>query len=81
MLPSIKDHFIIFDSQIKDDFQKIRDNWTDINNKANPISSLFIEIICNRSTRINSFLNLAQALEVYSSNYHKKEAKKDFSKR
>ena len=36
--------------------------------------TLFYEIICNRSTRINCFLNLSQAIEVYSNYYREKEA-------
>lgn len=44
------------------------DKWIELYENLSPIPNLFYEIICNRSTRINRFLSLAQAIEVYSLN-------------
>ena len=63
---------LLFENQ----FQKVWDAWLDLYETANPIPSLFYEIICNRSTRINKFLNLSQAIEVYSNAFRYDKAKK-----
>ena len=66
--------FLIMTSDFENNFSQIWQNWLDIYKGAVPIPTLFYEIICNRSTRTNCFLNLAQAIEVYSDKYRKDEA-------
>lgn len=66
--------FLIMTSAFEDNFEQIWQNWMDMYEGTIPIPTLFYEIICNRSTRINCFLNLAQAIEVYSDQYRKADA-------
>lgn len=56
-------------------FNQVWNNWLRFYNKSKFIPALFYEIICNRSTYINCFLNLSQAIEVYSSYYREKNAR------
>ena len=63
--------FLIMTSAFEAKFDQIWKNWMKIYEEAVPIPTLFYEIICNRSTRVNSFLNLVQAIEVYSGQYRK----------
>lgn len=53
-------------SCIFDNFDLIWDRWNGLYEKVPHIVSLFYEIICDNSKRINRFLNLSQALEIYS---------------
>lgn len=68
--------FIINANKFNSHFNIIWKNWCDLYKKNIYIPTLFYEIICHRSTRFNSFLNLAQALEIYSAQYRNMEAKK-----
>ena len=52
-------------------FEMVWNRWLQIYEEATYISTLFYEIVCNRSTRVNRFLNLSQAIEVYSNRYRK----------
>ena len=68
--------FVIGTSAFGDQFQKVWDAWLGLYESANPIPRLFYEIICNRSTNVNGFLNLSQAIEVYSNVFRYDKAKK-----
>lgn len=75
-IPAVHEPFLIGTSAFGDQFQKVWDAWLGLYESANPIPSLFYEIICNRSTRVNGFLNLSQAIEVYSNVFRYDKAKK-----
>ena len=75
-IPVVNEPFLIGTSAFENQFQKVWDAWVNLYETANPIPNLFYEIICNRSTRVNSFLNLSQAIEVYSNAFRYDEAKK-----
>lgn len=74
-ISAVNEPFLIETAAFENQFQKVWDAWLDLYETANPIPSLFYEIICNRSTRINEFLNLSQAIEVYSNAFRNKQAK------
>ena len=74
-ISAVNEPFLIGTAAFENQFQKVWDAWLDLYETANPIPSLFYEIICNRSTRINEFLNLSQAIEVYSNAFRNKQAK------
>ena len=63
--------FLITTAAFSEKFKMIWNRWLQIYEEATYISVLFYEIICNRSTRVNRFLNLSQAIEVYSKHYRK----------
>lgn len=65
-IPTRNRPFFIHTSIYKNQFQKVWELWLDFYESAYPISTLFYEIICNRSTGVNSLLNLSQAIEIYS---------------
>lgn len=75
-VPAVKEPFLIETSAFENQFQKVWDAWLTLYESANPIPNLFYEIICNRSTRVNGFLNLSQAIEVYSNVFRYDNAKK-----
>ncbi len=75
-IPAVKEPFLIGTSTFENQFQKIWDAWLIFYESANPIPTLFYEIVCNRSTRVNGFLNLSQAIEVYSNTFRYDNAKK-----
>ena len=68
--------FFVTTSEFSKDFSGIWENWLKLYEEAMYIPTLFYEIICNRSTRINRFLNLSQAIEVYSRKYRQEALKK-----
>lgn len=74
-VPAVNEPFLIETSAFENQFQKVWDAWLNLYESANPIPNLFYEIICNRSTRVNGFLNLSQAIEVYSNAFRNKQAK------
>ena len=74
-IPAVNEPFLIETSAFENQFQKVWDAWLNLYESANPIPNLFYEIICNRSTRVNGFLNLSQAIEVYSNAFRNKQAK------
>lgn len=71
--PVRNDPFFIRTSDFEEDFPLIWQKWLEMYEGSVPIPTLFYEIICNRSTRVNRFLNLAQAIEVYSGQYRESE--------
>lgn len=73
-IPSRDEPFLISTEDFEDDFSHIWQSWLEMYEGADSIPTLFYEIICNRSTGVNCFLNLSQAIEVYSSQYREKEA-------
>lgn len=75
-VPAVNGPFLIETSAFENQFQKVWDAWLNLYESANPIPNLFYEIICNRSTRVNGFLNLSQAIEVYSNVFRYGNAKK-----
>lgn len=80
-MPLRDEPFLIMTSAFKDSFSQIWKNWLDMYEGAVPIPTLFYEIICNRSTRVNCFLNLVQAIEVYSNQYRGSEVEELARKR
>ena len=59
----------------------ILDNWFEFWSSAEPVVELFYQILIERSYDINQFLNLAQALEVYSNKFRRDEVKGLLNKR
>lgn len=74
-ISAVNEPFLIGTAAFENQFQKVWDAWLGLYETANPIPSLFYEIICNRATRINGFLNLSQAIEVYSNAFRNNQAK------
>lgn len=72
-IPLRDEPFLIMTAAFENKFTHIWNNWLDMYEGTVPIPVLFYEIICNRSTRVNCFLNLAQAIEVYSNQYRESE--------
>lgn len=66
--------FLISTKDFCNYFTQIWEKWSQFYNENRYIPTLFYEIICNRSTRINCFLNLSQAIEIYSNYYREKDA-------
>lgn len=75
-IPAVNEPFLIGASAFENQFQKVWNSWLELYERAQPIPRLFYEIICNRSTRVNGFLNLSQAIEVYSYVFRYDNAKK-----
>lgn len=75
-IPAVNEPFLIGTDAFESRFQKVWDNWINLYESASPIPTLFYEIVCNRSTGINSFLNMSQAIEVYSNVFRYDKAKK-----
>lgn len=67
--------FLLTYNSIKNDFQTIVEKWLDFYENSIYIPTLFFEIITNRSRGVNQFLNLAQAIEIYSTYFRNDEAK------
>lgn len=67
--------FLIMTNKFSENFSEIWANWLKFYTNSIYIPTLFYEIICNRSTRINCFLNLTQAIELYSVHYRNEIAK------
>ena len=61
--------FLIMTNKFSENFSEVWTNWLKFYADSIYIPTLFYEIICNRSTRINRFLNLTQAIELYSVHY------------
>lgn len=75
MIDAPYEPFLISYTAIEKDFSRIWNNWLLFYEEAPHVSALFYEIICNRSTHTNRFLNLAQAIEIYSCQYREDYAK------
>ena len=69
-----EDLYLIRASDVVDDFQEVWAQWRDFYENNDAVAELFYEIICNRSTYFNEFLNLCQAMEVYSAHSREDEA-------
>lgn len=67
--------FLIRTSVFENSFQNLWDLWKTFYTDSRPITAMFYEMICNRSTRTNRFLNLCQCLEVFSARHRSKESK------
>lgn len=67
--------FIINFQMIHSYFNDILEKWSAFYQRNTCIAELFYEIISNRSIGINQFLNLTQAIEVYSTRYRNLEVK------
>ena len=74
-VPAVSEPFLITTSDFEKQFQEVWTSWIELYEKTDPISTLFYEVIRNRSTRVNSFLNLSQAIEVYSNAFRYDNAK------
>lgn len=70
--------FLINYEDIKDSFGKIWLSWFDFYEQPlnSPMIELIYQIISNQSIGLNRFLNICQALEVYSNQYRGQECKK-----
>lgn len=66
--------FLISIKDFEHNFNDIWHKWSEFYKETKYIVDLFYEIICNRSTFINCFLNLTQSLEIYSKYYRKEDA-------
>lgn len=73
-IDSPKGPFLIGTECFSHNFDQVWNNWLRFYNESKVIPTLFYEIICNRSTHINRFLNLAQSLELYSRYCREKNA-------
>ena len=67
--------FLIMTNKFSENFSEVWTNWLKFYADSIYIPTLFYEIICNRSTRINRFLNLTQAIELYSVHYRDEHTK------
>lgn len=61
-------------------FTEILNNWFCFQETAEPIVEMFYQILINKSHDINLFLNLVQAMEVFSNRFREKEVKQLLSK-
>lgn len=75
-VPAVKEPFLIGTATFGDQFQNVWNAWLTLWERAHPIFDLFYEIVCNHATRVNGFLNLSQAIEVYSNVFRYDNAKK-----
>lgn len=66
--------FLVSTKDFGSDFLQIWNKWLRFYDENKYIPTLFYEIISNRSTRINCFLNLSQAIEIYSTYFREKDA-------
>jgi hypothetical protein len=58
--------FRICYEDVKGNFQKIYDKWLDFKFNNEPLIEVYIEILANKSTKINRFLDLARIIESFS---------------
>ena len=65
-VPAVNKPFLICPHIFETQFQEVWESWLKLYERTKPITTLFYEIICNRSKGVNSFLNLSQAIEIYS---------------
>ena len=75
-IPAVHEPFLVGTSAFENQFQNVWDAWLILYESANPIPRWVYELICNRSTNVNGFLNLSQAIEVYSNVFRYDKAKK-----
>jgi len=66
--------FLISTTDFLENFDTVWKKWCDFYSSMY-IPTLFYEVICNRSSRINGFLNFSQAIEIFSNHYRNAEAK------
>ena len=79
--PSSQDKpFFINADIIRDCFNQVWKNWTDLYTQARPMTALFYGIISGVSSGLNEYLNMAQALEVYSNRYRTEQIRKAYNK-
>lgn len=74
------DSFVITTGDFAENFEELWNKWIDFYEASN-IPTLFYEIVCNRSTRINRFLNLMQALEIFTRKYMREKVQTLANKR
>ena len=53
-------------SVLKDDFQEVHKKWLVFFSKNKPLISIYLEILANKSKKINRFLDLVRIVESYS---------------
>lgn len=79
--PSPQDKLFFINADIiRDCFDQVWKNWTDLYEQARPMTALFYGIISGASSGLNEFLNMSQALEVYSNRYRTKNIKNTLNK-
>ena len=65
---------------ISDFFERVVSSWFDLFEKAEPVIELFYQCLIRKSHDINRFLNISQALEVYSNKYRSNDVKEVYCK-
>lgn len=70
----INEPFFVTSDIAKADMQAIWDKWNELYSHKF-ISALYYEIVCNRSTRINRFLNFSQAIDLFETTYRDAEVR------
>ena len=79
--PSPQDKMFFINADIiRDCLDQIWRNWTNLYAKARPMTALFYGIISGASSGLNEFLNMSQALEVYSNRYRTVTIRKALNK-
>ena len=65
------DRFFISGMMIEKTFSQVINEWCKFETKAHPITALFYGIVSGNTTWINDYLNIAQAIEVYSARFRR----------
>ena len=73
--------FCLTFESIENKFVTILNNWFEFWSSADPVVELFYQILIERSFDINQFLNLSQALEVYSNRFRRDKVKELLNER
>ena len=71
---AVDEPFFVTSAIVKNDIQTIWDKWGELYSHKF-ISALYYEIIRSRSTWVNEFLNLVQAIDLYENTYRETEAR------
>lgn len=65
---------------IRNDFDQVWKKWSELYESARPVTALFYGVISGTSSGLNEFLNMSQALEVYSDRYRTATIRKNLNK-
>lgn len=71
---AVNEPFFVTSNTIKDVMQAVWENWCELYTHKF-LSALYYEVIRNRATWINNFLNIVQAIDLYENTYRKTEAR------
>lgn len=67
--------FIVTSRMLANDFQTVWSNWCRLYETVPFLSVLFFEVVRNRSTWINAFLNFAQGIDLFENKYRATQIK------